>query len=128
MLGGCDDRLDAMTSDAQESSSAKPWQAVAIVAVLPGMAHLVVVTMGLVGIVSPAVWISDHLLVGTWSVPVLWTLVIGGPLLSVLARLTLELWEGQTRSAATVLGLIAWVLLIIGLVTTLPLPWILVFE
>ncbi len=97
-------------------------------ALLPGTAHLAILTAAGAGIVDPAIWISQHLLTGPWSVPVLWTFVIGGPLLSVIAGLTLELDQGRTRMVARAGGWFAWALLIVGLVSTLPLPWLLVFE
>jgi hypothetical protein len=95
---------------------------------LPAVAHLVILSLAMGGVIGPAVWISDRLLVGTWSVAVLWAVVIGGPLLSAIAGLTLELWPGETRLLGRACGLFACALLILGLITTVPFPWILAFE
>lgn len=119
--------MKTMTSD-PSSSELRAWRAISIGAMLPGLVHLLVLVVALAGLVEPAIWISGHLLDGPWSVPLLWTFVIGGPLLSVIASLMLELWPGKTRPVGTAFGMLAWALLIVGLVTTLPLPWILVFE
>jgi hypothetical protein len=117
-----------MTSNSSTSASVRVWQAIATVAVVPGIVHLMVLSAGAAGMVNPAIWISGHLLAGPWSVPLLWILVIGGPLVSVIAGLTLELWRGTTGSVGRACGMFAWAMLIVGLVTTVPFPWILAFD
>lgn len=114
--------------DHQASSPTSAWKLGAVLAMLPAMAHLVILSLAMGGVTSPAVWISNGLLGGPWSVPVLWALVIGGPLLSIVTSLMLELWPGRARQFGRFFGMCSWVMLIIGLVSTLPLPWILLFE
>jgi hypothetical protein len=87
-----------------------------------------VLSMALVGVTAPAVWISSHLLAGVWAVPILWAFVIGGPLLGVIAGLMFDLSAGSGRSFGRLFGMGSWVVLILSLVGTLPFPWILVFE
>jgi hypothetical protein len=117
-----------MTNCAPIATSVRAWRAFAILAVLPSLAHLLVVSLAVLGVTAPAAWVSSCVLGGPWSVPVLWALVIGGPLLSVIAGLMLELWPGRERHFGRFFGMCSWVMLIIGLVSTLPLPWILLFE
>jgi hypothetical protein len=100
----------------------------AIIAVLPSSGHLLALALALVGITDPAIWIANKLSVGPWSVPLLWALVIGGPLLSVLMCLTLEVQHGKMGTLGRKIGMLAWAVLIVGLATTLPMPWILIFE
>lgn len=99
-----------------------------LIAVLPGVIHLVLLALAMVGIVDPAVWVAGHLLAGPWSIPVLWLFVIAGPLVGVLTNLTVGLRQREAGSSGGAWGMFAWALLILGLVTSLPLPWILVFE
>lgn len=117
-----------MTEAPSTSASARQWQTVTLVAVLPGVIHFLLLALAMAGIVDPAVWVAEHLLAGPWSIPMLWLFVIGGPLISVLTSLTLELQQGKACSFGGAWGMFGWAMLILGLVTSLPLPWILVFE
>lgn len=105
------------------------WRTVAILGLLPGLVHLAILLLAMfLGMRGPAVWIADRLLAGAFSVLLVPTLTIACPLISVIASLTLGLQAERAWSTLRLCGGLAWGLLLVGMVTSIPFPWILVFS
>jgi hypothetical protein len=107
-------------------SERQTWRILTIVSLLPAVAYLLILALAVVfEVLGPASWLVRDLLNGTWSIPLLWLLVIGGPIISVIGNLILQLSPEAGRSSSTgLIGIIAWILLLLCLTTCLPFPWL----
>lgn len=117
-----------MTTNISKSTTIGLWQAIWLGLLVPAVVHFLVLVLAVVRISQPAVWVSKHIPSTAWAVPLLWLLVLGGPLLSVLFALMFELGQGKSRAFGGKWGMFACAMLIVGLVTSLPMPWILFFQ
>lgn len=104
------------------------WRIIAVIAPFPAILYLCVLGIGAIGITDPAIWVSNQLFGPTWAPPFLLVFVLGGPVMSIIADLILELRHEKERPPRRVRWLYAFVLLVAGFVTTVPVPWIFLFE
>ena len=102
------------------------WRVIAIVSLLPAAAYLLLLALTLVlNDSEPARWLLGDMLEGPWAIPLFWLLVVGGPILAVIGNLILQLSPKPGHSGIGVFGLIAWIMLVLCVVTCLPFPWLL---
>ena len=126
--------LDAMTSATltakpKTSLEKRAWQVITIVSLVPPGLHLVLLLLAVpFGVSAPAVWVAENLLISGSAITVIWLLLVGGPLVGVIGSLILGLWPQRGLSVGTVCGGIGWTLLLLGMGTSFPVPWILFFA
>lgn len=120
--------LEKTISTLVQKGEGRAWRILTVVSLLPAVAYLVILMLALLGVPGPASWLVEGLMAGPWSVPLLWALVIGGPVIGVIGSLILELSQRSGISFGSVCGVIAWILLVLCLVTCVPFPWILAIE
>lgn len=73
---------------------------------------------------QPASWLLGDIVDGQWGIPLFWLVVVGGATLSVIGNLMPQLSPRLGSSSTGVFGVIAWVVLVLCLVTCLPIPWL----
>ena len=78
--------------------------------------------LALVGAEGPARWLCDSALAAAWSVPLLLLLSLGGPILSVIATVILQLDSRLSHKGWEVWGMIAWIVLLLSMCTIVPFP------
>jgi len=110
------------------SQTAQTWRALTIIAVIPAVIHVLVLTLAIAGITRPALWISQHIFDGRLAILSLWLCTIGGPLFTIIMGLTLEAWHERTHLVARVSGVFAWILLLIGCFSWLPAAFIIATD
>ena len=98
-----------------------------LLCLLSGGAYFAILMLALLGFLPPARWLAG-MLSGTWSVPLLWGVAIGGPLLGVLGSLILSSGHRSAGRFDTFFGGIGVVLLILNLISCVPFPFILAVE
>jgi len=94
---------------------------------LPAAAYFVILILAMVGIRSPAGWLAETLS-GSWSVPFLWLVVIGGPLLSSIGTLMLTTTGRPLCRFDRICGWVAVALLFLNLISCVPFPFILAVD
>ena len=94
---------------------------------LPGVAYFIILMLALVGIVGPARWLAG-MFSGAWSIPLLWVVLIGGPLLSAIGTLILGTGHRIDRRLDRIYGWASVMLLFFNLISLVPFPFILAIE
>lgn len=94
---------------------------------LPGTAYFIIMMLALFGVPGPARWLVG-ILSGIWSVPLLWALVVGGPLLSAIGSLILSTRHPSNCRLDRVFGGAAAVLLLLNLLSWIPFPFLLAMD
>ena len=103
----------------------KAWRLIAIVSLVPAVSYLLILALALIAEVhAPVIWLLGNIFSGPWGIPFLWLLVIGGPVVSVIGNLILQLSPQQGNHHDKVCGVIAWIVLVVCSATCLPFPWI----
>ena len=98
---------------------------VTVISLLPSVAYLMVLALAVMfEVYGPAAWFVEETIDGPWGIPLLWLLALGGPIISVIGSLILQLPSDSGQRHGGVVGLIAWVLLLMCLISCLPFPWI----
>jgi hypothetical protein len=103
------------------------WMVVTIAGLLGPMVHFFVFAIWLVaGVREPATWLAEKVYAADpLAIPVLWVMVICGPIMGLIGSLILGLWERPGFTIGKLCGAFAWFLLLFGFLSALPGPWIL---
>jgi hypothetical protein len=118
-----------LTARTETSLEERAWQAITIVSLVSPSLHLVLLLLAVpFGVSAPAVWVAENLLISGSAITVIWLLLVGGPLVGVIGSLILGLWPQSGLSVGKVCGGIGWTLLLLGMGTCFPVPWILFFA
>ena len=123
--------MDEMTSTipkvvAKEGMNRIAWRTIAVLCLMPAGAYLLLMSVTLaLGDPKFASWVLGDIMDGQWSIPLFWLVVIGGPLLSIITTLIVQHSPTRERVRPNLLGIVAWVILVLCLVTCLPWPWLL---
>jgi hypothetical protein len=99
-----------------------------IFSLFPALAYFIILVLGFLFDVRGPARLLVSALSGQWSVPLLWLVVIGGPLLGMICSLNLGVVRPSGSKLQRFCGGIAGVLLVLNLVSCIPFPFILAFE
>jgi hypothetical protein len=113
----------ALNRNLESPGDSRRRQILSILALVPAGAYAVSTVLTLTaGSSAPTEWLRDLFAQSAGAIFVIWAVLLGGPVLSLVANLTLER-PGQRAPFQKVCTIIAWMLLLWCLVTTVPFPW-----
>ena len=115
----------AFIIDPQATKQRKAWKAVSIAGLIPGIVYIALLILALgFRIEAPARWIFNLFWEGPFTLGLVWILTIGGPLISVIANLVLQLPPPPKRKRTDNKGMVIWIVLLLCIFTTFPFPWL----